>query len=120
MHSPPQRLVRHPVRRALEGLRHPTGLIALTEHGREAFARIRAERSQLLADRLSRISPHHRAALPVLGLLTKEPGARTDTAASTRTRRAVSRHFQHGPRYLFVCDAHWATVNWLPRETDSH
>ncbi|WP_405021192.1 MarR family transcriptional regulator [Kitasatospora sp. NBC_00070] len=54
-----------------------SALIAVTDHGRETIARIRAERSQLLADRVSRLTPDQRAALlaalPVLELLAEEP-----------------------------------------------
>ncbi|MGV9271045.1 MarR family winged helix-turn-helix transcriptional regulator [Kitasatospora sp. NPDC003701] len=54
-----------------------SALITLTEHGRDTITQIRAQRSQLLARRLARLSPDQTdtllAALPVLELLAEEP-----------------------------------------------
>ncbi|MFJ1708304.1 MarR family winged helix-turn-helix transcriptional regulator [Kitasatospora sp. NPDC088346] len=54
-----------------------SALISLTAHGRETIGRIRLERSQLLADRVGRLTEDQRTALltalPVLELLAEEP-----------------------------------------------
>ncbi|MEV4612644.1 MarR family transcriptional regulator [Kitasatospora sp. NPDC049258] len=54
-----------------------SALISVTAHGRETIARIRLERSQLLAERAGQLTAEQRdallAALPVLELLAEEP-----------------------------------------------
>ncbi|MER8184842.1 MarR family transcriptional regulator [Kitasatospora sp. NPDC094015] len=54
-----------------------SALITVTAHGRETIARIRLERSQLLAERIGQLTAEQQdallAALPVLELLAEEP-----------------------------------------------